>query len=204
MKKMQVCGVTLALVAANILMFVPGAFLGEAWNDWGTISVLELFRGNWYRLLTSMFLHGGVEHLFWNMISLYFLGSELEKEVGHARFLTLYLLSGIGGNLVSCGYEYLTRTARYSLGASGAVFGIMGALAVIVLTLRRKRRRPMDFFFMVVYPLIAGFRDPTINNAAHIGGLLCGLLIGWIYVWYVKSREREWGHEFDINDHGGM
>jgi membrane associated rhomboid family serine protease len=126
--------------------------------------------GDWWRLITSAFLHYGPIHLLLNMLALYWFGSALEQRLGSGRFLLLYLVSGIAG---SAGALILDPT-RPTVGASGAIFGILGAGFVL--------ERQRDFVFggsalgIIVINLIFTFSIPSISKGGHIGGLVGGAL----------------------------
>ena len=110
------------------------------------------------------------------------MGGPVERNLGHIRYLILYLVSGIGGNIVSVLYDRAQGVNTYSVGASGAVFGVMGALIVLIIKGRKKLRAgsslPARAAFAVFYAVYAGFRNPYTDNAAHIGGLIFGLALG--------------------------
>ncbi len=139
--------------------------------------------GQWYRLLTAAFLHFGLPHLLNNLILLICLGSYLERAYGRIRFIILYLLCAIGGNAVSL--VTMLRTGEFAVagGASGVVFGMMGALIVVVLSHRgHYRELPLRrLLVMVVLCLYFGFASSGVDNAAHIGGLVIGFALGWIF-----------------------
>lgn len=135
--------------------------------------------GEYWRLFTSMFLHIGVMHLAFNGYALLAIGTELERLFGHGRFLAIYLLSGLMGSLASYAFSY-----SLAAGASGAIFGLIGALAAFFAIHRERlgtwgRNRLMNIAFLIGLNLFLGFTRPGIDNLAHIGGLLAGLGLGW-------------------------
>jgi rhomboid protease GluP len=135
--------------------------------------------GEYWRLFTSMFLHIGVMHLAFNGYALLAIGTELERLFGHGRFLAIYLLSGLLGSLASYAFSY-----SLAAGASGAIFGLIGALAAFFAIHRERlgtwgRNRLMNIAFLIGLNLFLGFTRPGIDNLAHIGGLLAGLGLGW-------------------------
>lgn len=140
--------------------------------------VLE--NGEYYRLFTSMFLHFGFTHLMNNMVMLFFLGSILEEEAGRWRYLLIYLLSGFAGNVLSAVTELKTGSYAVSAGASGAVFGVIGGLIFIVIRNHGKlgRLRGRGLLFMAACSIYHGFISTGVDNAAHIGGLVCGIAAG--------------------------
>ncbi len=156
-----------------------------------------LLGGQWYRLLTAAFLHFGLPHLLNNLILLICLGSYLERAYGKARFILLYLLCAIGGNTVSL--LHMIRTEDYAVagGASGVVFGMIGALIVVVLSHRgHYRELPLQrLLIMLVLCLYFGLVSGGVDNAAHIGGLLTGFVLGWIFfllerLWRLLRRRK--------------
>lgn len=168
--------ISIILVAVNVLSFLICTITGDLLYNKGAFGVTELLRGEVYRLFTSMFLHGSVEHLFSNMIVLYYVGAMAERELGPFSYAVLYLLSGLAGNIFSAGYELFTGSFGSSVGASGAVFGVEGALLLLVM-LRRGRLSSMTtgrVAFAIAFSLYCGFTSAGVNNAAHVGGVLMG------------------------------
>ena len=139
--------------------------------------------GEVYRLFTSMFLHFGIEHLVNNMLVLFVLGSRLERVIGKIRFLLIYLLGGIAGNVVSLLLELKTQEFSVSAGASGAVFAVMGAMIYIVI--RNKGwlgdLSMRQILVMAAFSLYFGFTSSGVDNAAHIGGLLAGFVLAVLF-----------------------
>jgi rhomboid protease GluP len=180
---------TLLLVAANVAVFTAmlafGAGLWHTANQvqlaWGANFGPATKDGEWWRLFTAMFLHFGIVHLGMNMWALWDSGRLVERLYGSARFLLLYVASGLAGNLVSL---VVQGDRAVSGGASGAIFGLFGAL-LICLARERRRFDPHEFRWLfwggAVFALAAlgfGFVVPGIDNAAHLGGLGAGALLG--------------------------
>lgn len=132
--------------------------------------------GQYSRLLTSVFLHFSWNHMTSNMVMLGAAGSILEKETGHIRFLLLYLFSGVCGNVLSLVWGLYTRDCAISAGASGAVFGVLGAL--LVLLIKKRGRIGMvsgrGMLLLIVLAVYSGFQSEGVDNAAHIGGVIFG------------------------------
>jgi membrane associated rhomboid family serine protease len=127
--------------------------------------------GQWYRLLTAPFLHASWEHIIFNMATLAIVGSPVEAELGKVRFSALYLVSALGG---SVGSYLLSPPNELGVGASGAIFGLLGAYFVLA------RRRGWDvttIVALIVINLIIGFATPTIDWRAHLGGLFTGAVV---------------------------
>lgn len=135
-----------------------------------------------YRIFTSMFLHFGITHLLNNMVLLGALGWNMELEIGKIRFLIIYLVSGIGGNLLSLYFGISAETYAVSAGASGAIFGLMGALLYVVIANRGRlgRLSGKGMLFMVILSLYFGLTSSGVDNWAHIGGLVTGFVMAVI------------------------
>ncbi len=165
--------ITYALIIINVLVFILSVF-----ND----SILPMFAvnrelivnfGQYYRLITGMFLHGSILHLLFNMYALYIIGMQLESFLGKAKYLIVYLLSGIGASMLSIFFSN-----SFSVGASGAIFGLMGALLYFGYHYRVYLDSVVksQIIPLIVLNLILGFTLSGIDNWAHIGGLVSGIL----------------------------
>lgn len=187
---------TVLLAAINVIVFIvltsqgmteDGAFLLEH----GAMYVPNVTeQGEYYRLFTSMFLHFGFEHLMNNMVVLVLIGWNLELETGKVKYLIIYLVSGFGGNILSAWWEILTADYAISAGASGAVFGLIGAL--LYAAIRNHGRigevSGRGIAFMILVSLYYGFTSSGVDNTAHIGGLVTGFLLG-ILLYRKRNRE---------------
>jgi rhomboid protease GluP len=178
-----------------------GASYGVPWNvglvvqpgqvlDEGALIPALVAQGEWWRLLSSMFLHSGAVHLGLNMLSLYFLGSFVEAAFGRSRFLALYLLSGLSGGLA---YLYFGGFNVPAVGASGAIFGLLGG--VLGYALRRGTfswQNPLirQLLILLALNLYIGFSVPNISNTAHLGGLAGGFAFGWLVAPSIYSRKK--------------
>lgn len=193
--------ITWLLLAANLLFFLYLEWQGSTQDGYFMIehgTMVPLLVVEWreyYRVFTAFFMHFGIRHLFNNMLLLWYLGSRLEKYMGHGKFAITYLLSGLGGNLISLVYYLATEPYTNTAGASGAVFGIVGAMLWVVL---RHRGRLADLtsrqlMLMIIFTLHNGFADSGINNAAHIGGLVLGFLLGMLFYRGGQSIRRRRG-----------
>lgn len=173
-----------ACVVVFLLMLSSGGSLFEPTTEqivhWGGNDSALIVSGQWWRLITSCFVHVGVIHLAMNMWCLCALGTMTEKFYGRVRFSVLYILAGIGGSIAGC----LFHPATVSAGASGAIFGLAGGTLALCVCL--KERLPAERFIsqitsmlaFVCYNLFYGFAKPHIDNAAHIGGLVTGFAVG--------------------------
>ncbi len=176
------------LAAATAGVNVAGALMGgrTLLHEWGAVLGAGLFSesgpphgvafGEYWRLVTAMFLHYGLIHLFLNMWALWLLGPYLERTLGSARFLALYLIAGIGGNVAAYVFQPYSLTA----GASGAIFGLFAALFVIN---RRLGRDNSGVITLLVINLLMVFVIPSISLAGHVGGLITGglVMLGFAY-----------------------
>ncbi|EMF52637.1 MULTISPECIES: rhomboid family intramembrane serine protease [Streptomyces] len=185
---------TKILIGVNLLLFlvqqaVGDTFedrfdlIGRAWDPELGSSLQGVAEGQWYRLVTSMFLHGSVTHILFNMLSLWWIGGPLEAALGRARYLTLYFVSGLAGSALT---YLLAAPNQPSLGASGAIFGLFGATGVLM---RRLRYDMRPLIILLVINLIFTF-SPMFNIAweAHVGGLVGGVLIGYAMVHAPRER----------------
>ena len=171
--------VSMVLVAVNVVLFLICTFTGELLYNKGALSVMYIVEeGAYYRVISSMFLHWDVQHLFSNMIVLYYVGAIVERKIGHIPYVVIYFLAGTAGNIFSMGYELFSGEYVISAGASGAVFGVEGALLFLVL-LHHGRLESMTagrVDFAVAFSLYCGFTSTNVNNAAHVGGVLMGFV----------------------------
>lgn len=189
---------TIILAIVNIVVFFGLSFGGITEDavymlEHGAMYVPYIMeQGEYYRLFTSMFLHFGFSHLLNNMVTLVIMGRYLEPLVGKVRFLLIYLLSGLGGNLLSGFVEYMTEDYAVSAGASGAIFGLTGALLglTVIYHGRVGRLTFRDVLLIAVLSLYQGFVSRGVDNLAHIGGLLAGFILTLLLVGIPKSMSR--------------
>lgn len=182
-----------ALVIINVIVFILSTFINGRLYELGMLdSFRVLVHGEYGRIVWSMFLHADVNHLFSNMIILFFLGSMIEKELGHVKYALLYFLSGIGGGLLSILYKVMTNSMVPSVGASGAVFGLDGVLLAMVLLWNERLPNvtPSRVALMILLSLYSGFTGGNIDNAAHIGGLLVGFLGGCVVCFFQRRKRK--------------
>ena len=203
------------LIAIHAAVFVLGLIPGlpggggDAVYRRGALYAPLILKGQgFYRLLTSVFLHADAAHLTNNMIVQFAGGEIAEKNLGHARYLLVYLLSGIGGNALSVLSDHLTGEYGFSVGASGAVFGVIGTILFLILReafrsfrstgIRRGTADPEAYTqgkppgkvysprlkslliraaVMTAWLLYSGARNPSVNQAAHVGGLATGFIL---------------------------
>ena len=186
-KKFKETPVTFILVAINLIVFIVIEIMGGTTNSQLMLRcgvnnyTMVIYYGQWYRLFTCMFLHFGIEHLFNNMLLLFLLGQIFEKAVGSTRFAAIYLGSGMAASFMSLCYQGLTNQNDLIAGASGAIFGIVGGMLIVILvhkgryhgiTIRR-------MIFMAVLTLYFGFATAGTDNIGHMVGLLFGIVISF-------------------------
>lgn len=178
--------VTKVLVGVNAAIWLIGVLVGSA-------VLLEPFalvgappegvlEGEWYRMLTAAFLHAGFFHLALNMIALWILGSILEPVLGRGRFITLYLLSALGGSAVSL---LGLGPGEIGVGASGAVFGLFGALFIVA---RRFGADVSSVVVIIVINAVISFTVPSIDWRAHLGGLITGGVLALAFAHVPRER----------------
>ncbi|CAM3998308.1 rhomboid family intramembrane serine protease [Catellicoccus marimammalium] len=142
--------------------------------EWGPL----VHQGQWWRLITAMFVHIGFAHLFLNLLTLYFIGPELEFYLGKIRYLLLYLLCGIGGNVVSLFFD----GNAISAGCSTALFGLFGYYIVQAKRSSSPWMRELgrQYFVFIAMNIIFNLFDSNVSLSGHLGGLLSGVLLGFI------------------------
>jgi membrane associated rhomboid family serine protease len=180
------------LIGANVGVFAIDAFLGGMAGlglmsgggpliDWGYVSAEAVASGEWWRILTSAFLHLGILHLAMNMWALYLLGPLLEQLYGHLEYLAIYLLCAAGGSVLTI----LVAPDQAAVGASGAIFGLLGLAFAVSrrrhLALPRQTRMVLgQIGSLLVVNLAFTFLLPGISITGHLGGLAVGLVLGWL------------------------
>lgn len=192
--------VTPLLIIVTSLIFVAMVFSGvnfiapdvETMIQWGANFRPVTLNNGFWRLLTSCFLHYGIIHLLMNMYALFYIGKILEPYLGKTRFITAYLLTGIAGSAASLYWNDYTASA----GASGAVFGMYGIFLALMTTrivhpeIRKSLTTSMMLF--IGYNLFYGIAsDSGIDNAAHVGGLISGFVMGYAFIPGMKQSENK-------------
>jgi membrane associated rhomboid family serine protease len=180
-----VAPITVGLGAALALIWILVETTGSSSDPWTLIRAGAHFgpavrAGEWWRMVTATFLHGGLIHLVLNVYALWAFGPFVERLYGSTRFLIIYVLSGMAGFTASLSFG----RGPLTVGASGCIFGVLGA-AIAILLVRRgqwpegwRRGMLMNFAFLVAVNVGIGFIMPMIDNAAHVGGLAGGLALG--------------------------
>ena len=175
------------LIALNVLFFLYLEITGSSENVYfmytkGAMSAPAVLEdGEYYRLLTAMFMHFGIRHIMNNMLVLFVLGDNLERALGHVKYLIFYLLCGIGSNWVSM-MAHSTDTMTVSAGASGAIFGVVGGLLYVV-TANKGRLEVLStrqLVIMIFFSLYLGYTSTGVDNTAHLSGLVIGIVLAII------------------------
>ncbi|GGH15875.1 rhomboid family intramembrane serine protease [Paenibacillus segetis] len=187
--------VTCLILAANLIMFLIVATHGGSGNvltllKYGAMTNIEPFASEWWRMISSMFLHGGFNHLFSNCFAILVFAPPLERLMGHSKYLLLYLGSGLIGNLISLLVYLQSSEPHISVGASGAVYGVYGAFLYIALLQRglmdESSRKTLYSLLMV--GVVFSFVVTQVNWVAHFGGLAGGFLLYALMNLFVKRR----------------
>ncbi len=176
------------IVYTNVLVFIAMVIAGlspihptaQSLYAWGGNFKDAVIAGEWWRLITYIFLHGGAMHLLGNTFALLYIGMFLEPLMGKFRFASAYLITGVCAGLMSIAVHPFS----VGVGASGAIFGMYGIFLSMLTTdhIKKALRTTMlrSILFFIVFNLMMGLQGNT-DNAAHIGGLLAGVIIGYIY-----------------------
>lgn len=216
--KQYKCYVTAALILINVLVFVCmmiesshfDGFTGRYMAKWGAMVTGAMEDGEYYRLFTAMFLHFDLKHIGNNMLVLAAIGSTLERHMGSIPFALVYIIGGLGGNVISA-YMYGQEHANVvAAGASGAVFAVIGGLLCLVIFSKGRLenftlQRMVIFLFLILYE---GAANTGVDNYAHVGGLITGFAVGLAYCLLKRSiGGRGAGgdytfHEYDRNSYG--
>ena len=189
------------LIYANVFVFILMVLFGvnvfspsvDALVQWGGNIRYLTINGQLWRLFTSVFLHGGILHLAFNMYALLYVGSILEKVIGKNQFIFAYLISGIAASVSSL----VINENIVSVGASGAIFGLFGVLLPLLsskafnFTNISVKKMLLNSFLFVLYNIMVGFYESGIDNAAHIGGFITGVIIGGLYCMITKEKIRQ-------------
>lgn len=199
-KKANLPLVTVVLAGINIVLFlIVDLFLFRRQDEiayYMALNPVLVMRGEYWRLFTSMFYHFGIDHLVCNMLMFFILGSILEPLFGKVEYGVLYFVSGLAAGGTSFLYNGLIRGEEgayvFCAGASGAVYGLIGAYVAIFLVNRKalSSREKNRLVFAVAFLLFGGIFETGVGHDAHFGGFLAGLLLGSLYC-ILKKRKRE-------------
>ena len=194
--------VNYALIAINVVYFLFLEIVGSSEDtkimiQYGAVFLPEVLgKKEYWRLLTAMFMHFGIQHISNNMLILFVLGDNLERALGKVKYIVFYLTCGIGANVISFWLNLMREDYAVSAGASGAIFGVIGGL-VYAVAVNRGRLEDLSTRQMMIlagFSLYHGFTSSGVNNTAHVAGLLLGILMGVIL--YRKPKKRtDWIEE---------
>ncbi len=191
--------VTAVLIILNIIYFIILDINGSPENSLYMVSCGAMYEPaiiyghQYWRFFTAMFMHFGINHIFNNMLVLAMIGVNLEHAMGRIKYLALYLISGIGANAVSFAWNMFEGVIAVSAGASGAIFGVIGATLFAVIL---NRGRVGDFSLrqivvLIVCSLFLGFTSSGVDNAAHIAGLVIGFVLAVFLYRRPKTTEEK-------------
>jgi membrane associated rhomboid family serine protease len=186
---------TMTLIAINVVVYMitaaqggginlPG---GQLFSDWA-LQGLAVSDGEWWRLVTAMFLHGSVLHLMFNMLALYWLGTIIEQALGTPRFLLVYFVSGLAG---SAGALWLSSALAVTVGASGAIFGMIGAL--LILEYLSTGSLMGQAMVLILINMALTFAVPGISIGGHLGGLVGGIVATYALMQFRFPPQRALG-----------
>ena len=185
--------ITIGLLTINIVVFLISTFVAypAVYNEGVLITERILNNGEFYRIATAIFLHADIKHLFNNMIILFLVGAVVENYTGHIYYVLVYFFSGFFGNILSMAYELKNSLNWVSLGASGAVMGIVGFLISWLIKNRREFFRSKGTVIRVVLLLVfviqSCFFQEGANTVAHLGGFMTGFVLGVLNILVFKN-----------------
>ncbi len=197
MREFHRFSLTYGIIALNSAFFLLSIFISGDIVDINLNTLVNLgalygplvvLKGEWWRLVTAMFLHGGMTHILMNMVSLYIIGRGMELYFSKAAYLSVYLFAGLLGGMASL---YM-HPESVGIGASGAIFGVFGALAGFFLAHREQiashgREIMKDFAVILGLNLVLGLSIPSIDMSAHMGGLAVGFAGGFLIAKYPRG-----------------
>lgn len=186
------------IILINVLMLVLTYLNNPLMSRWFALNPISFIWKPW-QLVTYMFMHGGFGHLFFNMYTLFIFGSVLENVWGTKKFLTFYFVTGIGAALVNIGVQYLTGSFALTVGASGAIYGILMGYAMLypdsMLTLVLPPVSMKAKWFVLIFAgieLLLGISNNPADNVAHFAHL-GGLIFAFLLLMFWKKRRRLYG-----------
>ena len=186
--------VSIVLLIINIIVFILSNTVTPWFYEKGALITENILgEGEFYRIFTSMFLHADVAHIFNNMIIMVLAGGIVENYTGHLFYLGLYILSGFFGNILSMAYEVRNALNWISVGASGAIMGVVGFLAAWIIANRRvflkRKETAFRMLFLAAFVIQACFFQEGANTAAHLGGFLTGFVLGVINIVIFRNNK---------------
>jgi rhomboid protease GluP len=180
----------MGLIGVNIIIFVISHYIAKGImeagaSEWTAIMIDQ----EYYRLFTAMFLHFDWNHVLSNMLVLFLVGSFVEHYIGSIRYLGCYLLCGLAGNMISFYLDIGNASVVWSAGASGAVYGIVGLLAIILIKTKGKMEgiTGPGIYLFIIGSVFHSYQISGVDNVAHLGGLITGCILGLI----IKNKEQK-------------
>ncbi|NLB20792.1 MAG: rhomboid family intramembrane serine protease [Clostridium sp.] len=192
-KLIEIMPITLGIMGLNILIYLATVFYSKSLDidirvliDFGAKVNELIIQGEYYRLVTSAFLHADGMHILFNMYALFALGRILEDFLGKIKYSLIYLFSALTGGIFS--YLY---TPNVSVGASGAIFGLLGALLMVAIFRRNVVNKGLlpRIAIVLMISLFSGFSSGTTDNFGHIGGLIGGLVLSFVLLIFEKKKQ---------------
>lgn len=193
------------LIILNILYFLYLEIVGSSedtlfmLHHGAMYAPLVLQGGEYYRLLTSVFMHFGISHIANNMLVLFVLGDNMERALGSVKYLIFYLLCGVGANVVSMAVGIHDPMPAVGAGASGAIFGVIGGLLYAV-TVNRGRLEDLStrqLVMIILFSLYFGFTSTGVDNVAHVAGLVIGIILAAILYRRPKPVQEFWNQYYE-------
>ncbi len=183
------------LLILNLLGFALCILFPRAMYEWGDLRYRLVLDGQWYRMITSVFLHADATHLTGNMLMLLLIGDQAERALGHLKYAIAYFIGGMLADCTSMYISYLSGNDIGSIGASGAIFAVVGMTAYIIIRNngRLETLTTKKMLFLIAYTLYFGFTSTGVDNAAHVGGLIAGFLLG-VLLYHKKKVKRKGGN----------
>lgn len=186
--------ISLGLMIINVLIFIISTTVAtDLYEKGALVTAMVIEKGQFYRLFTAMFLHADTQHLMNNMLMLALAGAIVENYTGHLFFIFMYLMSGLAGNMISMAYEIRNSLDWFSLGASGAIMGLVGFVVIWIVINRKNfitnRNVLLRLILLGAFVVQACFFQKGANTAAHLGGFLSGLVLGIINIVLFKNNK---------------
>ena len=201
---------TYALLAINVVVFGLAELAGgtddpDVLLDFGAMFGPLISQGEYWRLFTAMFLHAGFMHLGFNALALFIFGQSVERSYGHERFFLIYILAGLAGSVTS----YLFNSIAIAAGASGAIFGVVGALAAFLFMQRgtfgkHAQNSLIGLAVIIGINIFIGLTTPGIDNWAHGGGLVAGFILGLALSPQYRRARNVFGYRILVNTSGSL
>ncbi len=187
---------TYIIIIINVLFFFTEIILGGSENSDTVLKMGAAYtpyileKHEWYRLILPIFMHFGIEHIISNTLALFAMGQYVEAYFGKVKFIIIYMLSGIAGNVLTVLVESMTGVYAISVGASGAICGLLGAMVIFAIDSHTRKMFPLPrIIFALVLVLLPGFTDATVNATAHLGGVAAGFTIA-LLMYLFSERKR--------------